>query len=287
MGQQQPTLPSGDAFRRHLSRELSRPGVLDELKRLEDARSTRKVELTSPKVIDWIPERTEDRREYGLKPLEGSVTIFWGRKGGSAIAALERAFVDRDVDKLDALHDKFIAAVAKRSLTSVAKAVEEALGAVSFFDLSFGGRPLANSVFLPKGLQVGSITLPFSGGKLDPAKFEVREHLKGRTGAKYDVLVLVAHPRLNPLERRALESVPASMQSIQIGAPSNQVITVIITIVAFVGINTMMTLCCGNIRDRLSAQHLSPADLKRLDGIGSARRLLDLRRQIFEAAGIR
>jgi hypothetical protein len=281
-------LPTGKMFQKHLNKELSRPRVLDEIARVEAARNDRPIETTAPRVIEWTETEMDKQHEYGLRPLEGSVTIFWARKGSGMIAALERAYLAHDHPGLDALYRKLIRPVLGRSLVSVADAVSEALDADSFFDISYAGRPIVNSVFLPREMAAGSITLPYEGGKLDSARFNVREYSKDGKGRQYDVLALVAPPTLTAVERRALDAVPASMQDIHIGAPTRMaVLPTVVLVLIIVGLVTIASTCCGNVHDRLADLHLAPADLEGLDGVSSARRLLDLRRRLFEETGIR
>lgn len=306
-----PTLAPTDLWER-CSQLLRRKDSTESFERVFSERRRRMRQRSSISTIYW-EVREGEPAYYPFKPPAGSITLYWAAAGSDTSAQLRGAFLDRDVDALQELHDRLAEEWQAREMRSVREAVSSMFEAPSFFDVRYSGATLAQNLWLDESAEVGSIVFPFNGGRLDPDAFSIVEYMPNPLDPsprplpdpvpepipsppyppigshRWDTFLVVAEPALSPLERRVLSAITADQIEINV-APSGTILatpTALVTVVVFVTINTAVTTCCATFHDRLAEVSLPTSYIRRSGPALSAAALLDLRAEIFDEFAVR
>ena len=165
------------------------------------------------KVVDHAKFGGPEKTGFGSP---GSVILFLGRSSKEtrqALAALKKGpvamqkLLKRISDEMDALKPGTPADV----LDAAKK--EPVLAA-----LNYGGVPLADPIWLPKGLEMTVVAAPYTGGHLIPQGFQLIEWVKKDDAPAYAAFVLKTSPPLTRAEKVALKRVPKSHRTVHIGS---------------------------------------------------------------------
>lgn len=280
-------------FRTQIEAELNKEGVNETLEQLRDEMSSREVRRSYPGIVTWEPQ-TDDPKSFGLQPPEGSMVLWWGTKRSGIIRELEYAYSAHDIELLNILAERLVEEHQDRPVVSVEEAVEMLRQSAVWFDLRYGGKTLAQNLWLTD-TKAGTMMFPYNGGRLQDNEFHIVEYLEPsryRQVSPYDILLVKSPPKLTELEKAALAAVPADILEMNISNAGTVFATpgALATVVAFAAINTCIcTLIVGGrtFADRLSQVSLSDSQIRRLGSVASARELLTMRAQIFEEFGIR
>jgi hypothetical protein len=276
----------------HLSDVLEREveeGFLEELSsRVEEEKLGRVPERRKVSVLNWETDRATEPVSYGLKPPEGCVSVFFARRGTERLEELKSAYLLRNIERLEELEEVEIETYLDRPTRSVEEAVDEMLSGPAFFELSYDGRVLEEYLFTSE-TGVGSVIVPYSGGELDPDRFEITEYPKRREEASYDVFVIVSQPVLQDIERRALELIPAELDDVSFAVnPSALPFTVtryVVVVTKEAAKEAVRAVTRGfspAFHADLQRVRLSPDRLEELGVEASARELLRLRAEVLE-----
>jgi hypothetical protein len=145
----------------------------------------------------------------------GSLILFMGRspeQTKEAMAALKsgkaamKTLVQRISDQMDQLRPGGLDEVI-RSLPA------EPIVA----SLSYAGAPILDPIWLPRGLDMTVIAIPYSGGRLIRDGFQFVEYVEHEKSPSYSTFVLKSTPKLTPAERVALAKVPKHHHSVHVG----------------------------------------------------------------------
>lgn len=261
------------------------PHVSEALRDVHFEKLGRSENKSSPEIVLWeaIPN---DRLYFLLKPPPGSINIYWSHSGSTLINELKKAYIARDKNALELLSPPLVAAWKKRRVRSIPQAAKLAIEAPLVFDIRYGGKTLAESLWIPED-GCGTLTLPYNGGTLQLEDFSVVSYLsRSAQEQSPDVLIVVAPPVLTDLETQALQAIPSQFSEMLIGA-SPVACTVLVTIVVFVALVTVVTTCCQPFHDKLAELELTDQSLQEFGPMLSLAKLLEVRGKIFEEFNVR
>ena len=245
----------------------------------------RPLKISAPRIVRWKSE-PKDRDYYGFKPAPGSVNIFWASAESNVIPRLEAAYLKRDRKALESLSEETVSAWKRRKMHSIREAAKLAHGAPVLFDLRYGGKTLAESLWTPDD-GCGTMTLPYTGGDLDDKKFVVASRLTAASDIKIpEILILIAAPVLSKIEQQALQAIPGDLSEVFLG-DSPVACTALVVVVVWVAAVTIVTTCCLPFFDKLEQVELSEGTLKKLGAMPSVASLLEIRATIFEEFNVR
>jgi hypothetical protein len=143
-------------------------------------------------------------------------------------------------------------------------------------DLSYRGVPLVQNVFLPDDLELAAFPMPYTGGSVDGASFELTMRVADDREGWLDAILVIHEPELTDIERAALELVPEWESGINIGKSAMcYAITAVTVFIVVAG----ATYACPGTPDVL---HLDDEAVARIGPQRTARELLALRRQSLE-----
>jgi len=240
---------------------------------------------SSPEIVLWDAV-ANDRAYFLLKPPPGSINIYWSHSGSTLIKELKEAYVTRDENALGSLSSQLVTAWKERRVRSIPEAARLAIEAPLVFDIRYGGKTLAESLWAPEE-GCGTLTLPYNGGPLQLENFSVVAYLLEKTReASPEVLIVVAPPVLTDLEKQALGTIPSQFSEMLIGR-SPVACTVLVTIVVFVAVVTVVTTCCQPFHDKLAEVELTDQALQEFGPMLSLAKLLEVRAKIFEEFNVR
>jgi hypothetical protein len=215
--------------------------------------------------------------------LPGTITVLVARKGNSLLSQIERSLSGEgnEVPLAKRLYKQY----ADRKKVSLTEAVEIARKQPVLADLRYGGKELAQNIFVPSGLGVAVITLPYNGGRLARKAFSWVEHARTEATPSLDVLVLRHTPPLTDAERVALNQVPAELREMFIGdGPGPVACSVVIFLVAVVVEVAIVaaTWAAAGAHNIEEMAHLSPAEISRIGPNATAQRLTEMRREALQ-----
>lgn len=272
---------------------LNQKGVNKALEPLFHSRVSRVIRKIKPKIINW-ESLENDPKYFGLKPPEGSVTLYWAPKKSGVIQELEDAYNAHDVNQLDkVLMKKLVDAYKSRTfIDNIEKAVSMLVDSPVYFDFVYSSKVLGQNLWIELDDRgVGSLYFPYNGGTILNEDFVILEHSKPDLERMqlYDYLIIKAPPKLTDAERAALDKVPLNSTEINIASSSTLAATptALVTVAVFVAINTAVTTCCAPFYDKLSQIILPPELIERLGALASASQLVQLRAEIFEEFNVR
>src|SRR5713226_2321017 len=130
-------VPDIREIRNQIEAEFNKEGIHKILQRLASDQHTRLIRKTNPIVVPWEVRPDADREYYDLKPLPGSVTLFWAKKGSELLRELETAYSSKHVEGLKTLSKRVTKDALSRSVLSISKVVEEMIHAPVYFDLRY------------------------------------------------------------------------------------------------------------------------------------------------------
>lgn len=270
-------------LQQQIQRELNKEGFHDHLKRIRADEHKRLTRTGSPIVVTAESPKKK-AKDYLLKPLKGSIVLFWVHKGSSLIATLEKAYATGDEKTLIQLSAQFTEQLEKRKIQPVRTAVEKLLAAPVYFDFLYGDKILASKMALVDGIEYGAMAFPYNGGKLNERDFKIIEFFKPFARAEYDTLVVITPPDLSAIEKVAVEAVPENQLGLNLGDSAICPGATVIVLIA-IALVTCANGGCTAIRDKLAEVSLSATQIRRLGNLASARELLAMRREIFEEFG--
>lgn len=219
-----------------------------------------------------------------LTPIEGSIMLFWTHRGSDIIPRLEKAYASGDRATLREVNEIITRQMADEPIPTLDAASDAVLESPMHFDVRYGSKVLSRTLTLPKGAEVCLVVFPYSGGELNEKDFALDQYHRVGETVEYQTLLVKVPPRLTEVEIEALRAVPADRLGINIGEASccpavTALVLIAVALATHAGI-------WQEIGDRMNRVRLSEAQVARLGPMASARELVALRREIFEAHGI-
>jgi len=255
---------------------------------LEEAEK-RPIRLSKIPVISNTAPKATGPSTFGAT---GTLTVFVGKKGSGAIDQV-RAAIAGGNPATTKLRDRLQKQYSKLPPGSSETLVQQIVKATVFADIRYGGATLNSGVFVPKGVDVAVIVLPYNGGRLAPEGFTLAERYKDGSDAALEAVVMQAAPNLSAAEKTALQAVPANQVALNVGQAIDcrttwwavaQMAVVQAEVRAAV---IAASLVVGPFCPLSKEVHISVAQIKALGPAASARKLLDLRRRVLLGGGAR
>jgi hypothetical protein len=179
---------------------------------LMDLRQSRLRRVSTLPVIDHAKFGGPTATGFGTP---GSVILFMGRspeQSKEAMGALKKGeaamkeLLARISGQMDRLHPGDVNDVI-RSLPR-----QPVVAA-----LTYAGAPIVDPIWLPQGLDLTVVAIPYSGGHLLRGGFQFVEYLKSDDSPGYSAFVLKSAPHLTRAERVALKKVPKNHRNMHVG----------------------------------------------------------------------
>ena len=274
-----PALDASTEFQDKINDALNAAGLADQHQKLNTDEHTRLARKYSPVVLTL--EFRDDEEVDLIVPPPGTVVLFFATKGSRLLRNLESAFAQRSLSRLVQLGTEIRDLVQRREVISVPAVVDALIDAPVYFECRYSGKTLARNVGLVNGVEIGSLTFAYNGGRLRDEDFQLVEYYRPGARAELDYLIVKSPPRLTDLEQEVLKAVPEDMLELNIAIVGKCRWWTVATVVVIV-VLTVAGSACAAARDRLARVRLSPEQVDRLGQLASARELLDMRCRILE-----
>lgn len=255
----------------------TRPTEVDTLRLLSHDALTRPLRVRKLQVVDYKPH---SRRPEEQLALPGTITVLMARHGNKLFADIAGA-VKAGSGREGELAKQVYRQYKDRKTVPLDEAVKVAREQPSFADLRYGGGTLVQNLFVPEGLDVVLVVLPYNGGRLAPEGFSLAEHPRSDKEPALDVLVLRHVPDLSKAEAAAIDRVPPEQLAINVGHGPGEVacsvLLLTVAVVAEVAIVAVTYAITGAV-DLSHVAQLDAATIERLGPAATAGRLVELRR---------
>lgn len=219
----------------------------------------------------------------GLRPLPGTITVFYARPGTGGLD-LVRAAVEGGPGAVERLREELKRQHADRRPAPLERAVRMVTEADVFADIHYGGQVLSRAVFLPPEVDLAFHQFPYNGGRLAKEGFALVERYVEGTGASLEAIVLRSDPPLTDAERAALDQLPPEQLAENVGREVKcgdhwTRVAVAVAVVVIAVVATILLACLSLAPER--SIHLTEEELEKLGPTASARKLLALRERFI------
>ena len=184
--------------------------------------------------------------------------------------------------------------------------------------LTYAGATILDPIWLPRGLDLTVVAIPYSGGRLVHDGFQFTEYVKSEEASGYSAFVLKSSPNLTRAERVALAKVPKHHRNMHVGhgywcdyttlaAVGGALVGGLVGVAVGVGVGRAAGAVVGGVGGALVGAiggaivdagivatlegkrfghhlHLSPDDIRKLGPSKSARELVKKRRDAMRKA---
>jgi hypothetical protein len=238
-----------------------------------DEMEERELHYSPIDILDYVPS---DPSQGVLAP-PGSVTVFVSHKGNPILKRVQEATRERsglDVKLSVEIRQMFRG----RERMTYYQAYRLLRATSSFATIRYGGRTLATNIFPPPGTNLVVLENPYNGGRLKPNELTLVEHRVPGAGSSLEAVALRYAPPLTKAERAAVEQVPESQLEMNLSMRADccdnwtdfaQVVVAV----------TFAMLCMeAPLKDQVT---LAAEEVNRLGPAASARKLLNIRREIL------
>ncbi|MEA3012467.1 MAG: hypothetical protein QOD42_1012 [Sphingomonadales bacterium] len=268
-----------------IRRGQDEPGLARHLAAVRADETRRTVRMARPgAVVTSAPSLAKSTTQYWLKPIRGSVMLFWGRQGSELIPALERAYSTGDEAALKKLGKAFADEFERRPVVPIEESFKALFASPMYFDLQYGSKQLISRLALPSGIDFGAVGFAYNGGSLEDEDFTLREYRRPFERLSYETLIVKVPPELSAIEREALELASADASELNIGHAAMcgfgciAIAAVVIALITCAG-------GCEILQEKLDEVSLTEDQILQLGPLASAQELLAVRREIFEQHG--
>ncbi|WP_026927432.1 hypothetical protein [Granulicoccus phenolivorans] len=238
-----------------------------------------------PDRVVTVTEFPRKRRSVNtLTPIEGSIMLFWARPGSDILGRLEEAYERGDQKTLQEVDEIIAGQLVDEPIPTMEAASAAVLSSPMHFDVRYGSKVLSRTLTLPEGAEICFVVFPYNGGNLDDSAFAIDQfHRVGET-VEYPTLLVKVPPRLSAVEIEAINAVPADQVGINIGEASCcPAVTALVLIAVALATHAGIWQEMGDQMNRVT---LTKEQIAQLGPMATARELVALRREIFEAHGI-
>lgn len=250
--------------------------IFDEL----EVRRVRRRKLTA---LEYRPGPA-GKDEWPLA-LPGTVTLILARANAPVLAEIEDAVRSPATGADVGIAKRLLEGIARKSGPGWAWTSKAAsmLAEPVWADVRYGGKTLANALWVPPDLEAAVVVFPYTGGRLAPDAFTLVEHLAAGSDAELDAILLVHSPELTAAERGILRRMPEDESEQVVGEALHGdcwecVADYAVYVVVAVVVLTFLLVC---LDPPDSDTVINPADFKPGASVGE---LLALRRRMLSRA---
>jgi hypothetical protein len=234
----------------------------------------RELHHSSIEVLDYVPS---DPSRGVLAPA-GSVTVFVSQKGAPILQRIRAAAKEKS--GLDVgLSEEIRAAFRGRERVTCYRAYRLLKDSASFASIRYGSKTLATNILPPPGPNLVVLANPYNGGKLKPSELTLVEHRVPSAKTGLEAVALRHSPPLTKAERAAVEQVPESQLEMNLTMDAECCDDW--TFIAHVIVAITFAMLCMRAPEAEDQVTLSPEEIERLGPAASARKLLNIRRELL------
>lgn len=251
------------------------------LQSVEDEVSRRLVRTSKVEVLDYKPSSVLP--ETQLAP-SGSIAVYVARSGNPLLNELRDAARDSKGGRDRKLARRIQRQIAQRRQVSVAEAARRAIAQSVLADLSVAGHVTCRHLFIEDDEQVGATMLPYAGGELPADAFQFTEYYYADEDDSLECVLIRNPPHLSSAEQAAIKAVPPDLVHVFV-APSAIVASTVLWLTAAVAVEVAVVWATFTIVKALedrSMEHINPAAIDSLGPVGTARTLLNMRRDLLK-----
>ena len=248
----------------------------------------RPIRLTNLEVVDKT-----SLAQNAFIGIPGTLTVFVARKGSAALHELREA-LKAGGEALKQLYRKVGEQAAQVERWTLEEAVQATIQEPVFAELRYGGATLAQGLSVPEGLDMTTVLfLPYNGGRLAQEGFILAERFTEGSDAALEALVVRIDPPLTEAERAALQLVPVdqAINNVSANKPCDTTWVAVATVAAVAAtptvtdatVTTLVIEALGSRGAELAdlEPHIPEETLKLLGPAASARKLLEMRREVL------
>jgi hypothetical protein len=239
-----------------------------------DELEERQLRTSRIEIIDYVPS------DRGLRVLTppGSVMVFLDHAGEPMLDRIRETVLSgsgEDIHLAQEIQELF----RTRTRVSEYRAYRLLCQAESFATIRYGARTLATHIFPPPGPGLVAIENPYNGGRLAPDELTLVEHLIPGTDAGLAAVAVRHMPSLTEAERAAVEQVPEDQleMNLTLRADCCDNWTHVAEVICQITYANYLAMEAP-VQEGVS---LSPEEIDRLGPAASARKLLNLRRELL------
>ncbi len=240
-----------------------------------DEQEERAIRYSPIEILDYEPSAPETNV---LCP-EGSVTVFLSWEGASILQDIRAAARDEGGSDVQ-LAQQIIKRFEGRQRMSYYRAWRLLRKTPAFASVRYGGRTLGTNLFPPPGPDLVALECPYNGGRLSPSELTLAEHRRDYAEIGLEAVALRHVPRLTEAETSALRGVPEDQLELNLAVRASccDNLTDYAQVVIAV---TFAMLCMSRVTPGELVEHIDDSELERLGPSQSARRLLEIRRDLL------
>jgi hypothetical protein len=149
--------------------------------------------------------------------IPGSIIVFVGRHGTPALATVRKA-MSGDAASFEAVSGTIRKQFQNGKQMGLEDLAKTAVASPVFADLRYAGVTLNTGIFLPQGVDLAPIVLPYNGGELAAEGFTLAEHILQGAKDGLEAVAVVTHPKLSKAELASLTRVDPSQLSLNVGS---------------------------------------------------------------------
>ncbi|MFF0292214.1 hypothetical protein ACFYST_03480 [Kitasatospora sp. NPDC004614] len=238
-----------------------------------DEMEERELRRSRIEIIDYVPS---DPSQGVLAP-PGSITVFVAHDGDPILQRVRDATsgpAGADVQ----LSREIRAMFEGRERSSYYHAYRLLRASASFATIRYGAKTLATNIFPPPGPNLLVLENPFNGGRLDPGEFTLVEHHVPGAKGSLAAIALRHMPPLTEAEKAAVEQVPESQLEMNVAVRADCCDNWTDYAQAAIAVTIAMACMAAPRPEDVS---LSAEEIERLGPAASARKLLNLRRELL------
>lgn len=249
--------------------------------RIEDELASRLLRQRQVKAIDYKPSSVLPEKQ--LAPT-GSLAIFVGRRGNTVLDAVRKAATDPKGGADRRLIRSIQRTIQSRRPLAFEEAVRLAIASPILAELRYGGATYRKHLPTPAGDDVIVSVLPYAGGPLAKEGFTFVEYFHEEDADQgLDIVIVKNDPILSRAEQAALKKVPPDLVHVFVHPGSIHENTVVVATVLYAVEVAIVwaTFTVVKSHDDKSMEHINPAAIEDLGPLGTARMLLDMRRNLL------
>jgi hypothetical protein len=246
---------------------------------LADEAEKRSLKTTKVDVIDYKPDPSQTQVTL---TIPGTLTLFIARANSKILGEIRQAAKKRDEKQILDITSRLRKQFEARRPMTLAEAANEVIAQPVFAEARYKEKSLAKSLYVPKGLDVCVVPLPYNGGKIRAQDLALTQFLQHGKNDLLEVVAVKHSPVLSKLEKDALRLVPVTDLSSNIGnAAMCYAITGVAIVAAVMGATSFCVGRVGLPEDPIINPiiKITSAQVEKLGPAQTARQLLEVRRQ--------
>jgi|GEM_PF-4975093 len=190
---------------------LETKDYLEAMKPLTEARESRLRRVRDVAVISHDEFGGPDKTGIGN---DGTILFFLARNRRTLDAALES--MRRGPQETQAMIKGIERTMAKLKPRPLPEVLAR-LSKQNFGALTYGGCTLIDPLFLPEGMDLTIVNIPYAGGRLIPGGFKLVDFPIGDDDDDWCGTAVPRRPKLTPAEKEAFAKIPKDLSTIFVG----------------------------------------------------------------------